>query len=505
MEQDHDGAHKDEFGVEQGGINSSDLYKVNNNETLDIAQKSGLSVPLGPTTISGIGQADDVALVSNDLHALQALLDLSLQYCEKYHVSLSSEKTKLQVYSGKSSETEAFLGKATSLLNISGHQIAFVDEAEHVGIVRSVAGNLPHLLSRFVAHRRAMFGILPVGLAMAHRGNPAANLQAHSTYCSPVLLSGMSSLVLSKVEMTIIDQYFKVTLQRLQKLRDKTPLCVVLFLGGYLPGKALLHLRILSLFGMICRLPGSIVNKMATYQLTSAKPSSGSWFFQVRELCLQYSIPSPLTLLEYPLTKTRYRSLVKSKVVDFWETNLREEAVKMKENSLKYFCAEFMSLSKPHPIWTTCGSNPFEINKAVVQAKMLSGRYVTDRLSRHWTQNKSGTCSIPGCSGQDLGSLEHLLLYCPALSDTRDKMLRLCQAVASEHEHLHFIISSVLSSQSEATVMQFLLDCSPFPAVVYLKQDSLSPLLERLFYVTRTWCYSMHRSRMTKLGLNQFR
>ena len=80
MEQDHDGAHKDEFGVEQGGINSSDLYKVNNNETLDIAQKSGLSVPLGPTTISGIGQADDVALLSNDLYSLQALLDLSLQY-----------------------------------------------------------------------------------------------------------------------------------------------------------------------------------------------------------------------------------------------------------------------------------------------------------------------------------------------------------------------------------------------------------------------------------------
>ena len=55
---------------------------------------------------------------------------------------------------------EAFLGKATSLLNISGHQIDFVDEAEHVGIVRSVAGNLPHLLSRFVARRRVMFGIL---------------------------------------------------------------------------------------------------------------------------------------------------------------------------------------------------------------------------------------------------------------------------------------------------------------------------------------------------------
>ena len=123
---------------------------------------------------------------------------------------------------------------------------------------------------------------------------------------------------------------------------------------------------------MIFRLPGSVVNRIAAYQLTSAKPSSGSWLFQVRELCLQYCIPSPLTLLEYPPTKMRFKHLVKSKVVDFWEANLRAEATKLRENSLKYFCAEFMSLSKPHPIWTTCGSNLFEIHKAVVQAKMLS-------------------------------------------------------------------------------------------------------------------------------------
>ena len=70
-----------------------------------------------------------------------------------------------------------------------------------------------------------------------------------------------------------------------------------------------------------------------------------------------------------------------------------------------------MSLSWPHKIWTTCGLNPFEINKAVVQARMLSGRYITDNLSRHWNQNKLGLCIIPGCTGDDVGSLEHYLLY----------------------------------------------------------------------------------------------
>ena len=40
---------------------------------------------------------------------------------------------------------------------------------------------------------------------------------------------------------------------------------------------------------------------------------------------------------------------------------------------MNLFRAEFMSLSHPHPIWTSAGSSPFEVKKANVQARMLSG------------------------------------------------------------------------------------------------------------------------------------
>jgi hypothetical protein len=455
--------------------------------------------------VSGIGQADDVALLSNDLHALQGLLDLSLYNCKKYHVSLSSEKTKLQVFCAKSSEDAAFIGRATSILNISGHPVQFETEAEHVGIVRSTTGNLPHLLSRFAAHRSSLFKVLPVGAGKGHRGNPAACINAHQTYCYPVLFSGIPSLVLTNSEINILDQFFKVSLQRLQKLRDKTPDCVVMFLAGQLPGKAVLHLRLLSTFGMICRLPESFLHKIAEYQLTSAKQSSGSWFLQIRDICLMYNLPSPITFLQNTPTKYVYKKLVKSKVVDYWELNLQAEAENLKENSLKYFQADFMSLTTPHLIWSTCGSNPYEVHKAVIQAKMLSGRYVTDKLSRYWTQNKAGICSIPTCTGQDIGSLEHLLLFCPAFSDARERMVELWQAVASEHQEPHSIIYSVLSGQTVETFVQFLLDCSCFPAVIRLKQNSGLQLVSRLFYLTCSWCHSMHRSRMNKLGLLQYR
>ena len=299
------GPIRDECGVEQGGINSADYYKVYNNEQLELAQNSNFGVPLGPVTISGIGQADDVALISNDIYALQGLLDLSLYYCQKYHVGLSTEKTKLQVFSCKSTDIEAFYARTISPINIDNLRIPFVEQAEHVGTIRSVHGNLPHLQSRFTAHRKALFAILPVGLARAHRGNPAASLRAHQTYVIPALLSGVTTLVLKKSETDLLDQYVKKTLLNLQKLMPRTPSCVIMFLAGHLPGAAHLHLKQLTIFGMICRLEESSLHKIADHLLTSAKSSSGSWFLQIRQLCLQYHLPTPLALLHHPPTKAQ--------------------------------------------------------------------------------------------------------------------------------------------------------------------------------------------------------
>ena len=86
----------DEQGVEQGGVSSSDFYKVYNNELLDTANQSELGVELGKSLIvSAIGQADDTALVSNDISKLYHILQLVLTYCQKYNVKLSTSKTKL--------------------------------------------------------------------------------------------------------------------------------------------------------------------------------------------------------------------------------------------------------------------------------------------------------------------------------------------------------------------------------------------------------------------------
>ena len=83
----------DDLGLEQGGINSGDLYKLQNNSQLTTAQQSQLGINCGPVTVSSIGQADDTLLNADCIFKLNGLVHLTEEYCLSSHVTLVPEKT----------------------------------------------------------------------------------------------------------------------------------------------------------------------------------------------------------------------------------------------------------------------------------------------------------------------------------------------------------------------------------------------------------------------------
>ena len=142
----------------------------------------------------------------------------------------------------------------------------------------SLKVDIPHISSRFTAHRKSLASVLPFGLARSHRCNPAASLRINNLYATPVLLSGLGSLILNSSEINMINAYMKKITQNLQKLMPNTPACVVAFLGGTLPGTAVLHLKQLGIFGMVTRMKGSLLWKHGLHILSTARPQANSWF-----------------------------------------------------------------------------------------------------------------------------------------------------------------------------------------------------------------------------------
>ena len=157
----------------------------------------------------------------------------------------------------------------------------------------------------------------------------------------------------------------------------------------------------------------------------------------------------------------------------------------------------FMSLSSPHPLWTSAGSSPSKVVMATVQAKLLSGRFRTQALCSHW-QNNDKKCKLSlECNSDE--DIPHILKFCISLNQTREKLLNFTRSYCNDHKSIANIALK-LCNIDNPDFCQFLLDCSTIPEVIQLFQQHGPIIHTHLFNITRIWCYSLHRDRLKILG-----
>ena len=382
-----------------------------------------------------------------------------------------------------------------SSVHIGKTKIEFADTAEHVGVLRSTSGNLPHIQQRIVNHKKSLAQILSMGMSRRHRANPVAALRAENIFSTPVLFSGIASLYLSKPEIAILAKHLKETTENILKLHSRTPEPVVFFLAGRLPGEAVLHLRQLTLFGMICRLPENILHKIAEKVLISANQKSRNWFADIREICFRYNLPHPLLLLKNPPSKQSFKAMCKTNVTDYWQTELRAQSAALK--SLKFFKPQFMSLNRPHPMlrWAT---DSYKVNKCITVSRLLSGRFRCGSLVRHMYPHMStGLCELCGIEVEDI---PHIVLpKCAALKNRADSLLTFANNTFSVSTRASAIFNEIQESKDDILKTQFFLDPTVIPMVITAFQEDYN-ILNLIFSVTTTWCYSLIRQRNKLLG-----
>lgn len=337
------------------------------------------------------------------------------------------------------------------------------------------------------------------GLARNHRANPMMSVRVEKLYATPVLLSGLGSLILSSKEINMIEHHYRETLRQLLRLHKGSPRTVIYFLAGSLPGIALVHLRQLNLFGMISRLTSTnLLHVHARNLLATSHNLHRSWFKQILNLSILYDLPHPSNLVADPLKKEHFKCLVKKKIISYWEGILRHEAAQLK--SLNFFHPNYMSLLKPHPLWISAGSNPMKVAMATVQAVMLSGRYRCGSLIRHWTPASSGSCQLSSACAETIEDITHIIQLCPALSMLRTRLLDFSINYAS---FLPFHIRDIIIRKCNPAYdgfCAFVLDCSPDPEVISACQIYGPAVFHHLFAVTRVWAYVLLRERLRLLG-----
>ena len=217
---------------------------------------------------------------------------------------------------------------------------------------------------------------------------------------------------------------------------------------------------------MIARLPSNILNRIAHQMLLELPQSDNNWFAKIRNICFQYDIPHPLTLLQEPMSKQTFKSLVKNKIIDFWQAQLRAHAATL--TSLKYFKPHYMSLCRPHPMWSV-GVDSYSVNKLVTVARMLSGRYRCGSLTCHFSPASSGLCA--SC-GLELENIEHIIIpRCPKLMERKALLLEYARSRLAHSSICTELFEGAIASASEEHSVQFFLDPTAVPSVIVANND----------------------------------
>jgi hypothetical protein len=402
-------------GVRQGGVMSTALYKLFINQLLLGLEKSGLGLHIGTIYIGSPTCADDQLLLANTSTDMQAMITACHSYAEDHQYTLHPEKSTVTAFFPKHRDKDE--------LNwmMGDNQMPRVSSFTHLGLDWCEEKTSPNIEGRIQLARKTVYALMGTGLHGNNGLSPATSLHIIKIYVIPRLLYGLDAAVLTKRQREELNNYYRNLLRIIQGLPKATASEAIYLLMGEVPIEAELDIRILSLFGAVCRADtNSTLKKLATRQM--ALDNRHSWFAQIRQLCQKYKISTYLSI-EAPWRKKTWNDHVGNAVKGYWIQRLLEGATD--KPSLRLVNPANVNVLAVHAIWTSCAKMPRLVPAAVLRAKMITNTYwVQERRAKFNTNNPDPTCMLCKEEVEDIG---HMLLRCKVTAGCRAAKLEKLQ------------------------------------------------------------------------------
>ncbi len=394
-------------GVRQGGILSTDLYKMYLDQLLQRLQSTDLGMKIGSTHIAATACADDLILMSPSKHAIQILLDEAVTYAKRHRYKLHPTKSVITAYKDQPPED----------IEMYDSPIPTTEKLEHLGIKRQVNNNKPMkswIEERIALMRRTVHLLMDVGLHGENGLNPVAAVKIIETYVMPRALYGMGAVIISKEDEEKLNQAHRSLLREIQSLPRNTAKEAIYLLSGCLPVSADLDHKRLSLCGMVARMEGNPLNDIAQRQIALGFPNPHSFFTQVAAIGEKYGI-DVVDNFANPVEKEAWKKELKTKIKSFHQQELLLSAAS--KSSLRKLDLLNINQDFPeqHPIWLDCGNDRASIHKSAYRAKMLAGGYLL-QFTLAKSSKASPLCQLCGTEDEDM---THFVWRCPALSEAR--------------------------------------------------------------------------------------
>lgn len=126
-----------------------------------------------------------------------------------------------------------------------------------------------------------------------------------------------------------------------------------------------------------------------------------------------------MELLDKNYTKDLWKQTVDESINSVWKQKVLTEA--SEKSSLRLLNVNNFNVGKVHHVWQDTGYNLMAIKKAGLKAKLMSNTYVLQANRAKFNQYRvNPLCCLCESGSEDL---EHFILLCSRLSDTRRPFL----------------------------------------------------------------------------------
>ena len=192
----------------------------------------------------------------------------------------------------------------------------------------------------------------------------------------PITRCGLSTMTIRSTQMSTIETFHRKCLKSFLSLSQRGSTAGIHFLLGELPLEGRIDRDVFSLFYNIWCNKNTKIHQIVQYLLDNSPSNSRTWSMHLKFLSEKYDLPSPSSLMKQePMTKTAFKTMVRSKIIKFHEDKLKEKA--STDENLIYFNVSSLHLDgKPHPAIDSIKTSPE--SKAVRPAiKMPLNDYYT--------------------------------------------------------------------------------------------------------------------------------
>ncbi|CAC5390136.1 unnamed protein product [Mytilus coruscus] len=254
--------------------------------------------------------------------------------------------------------------------------------------------------------------------------------------------------------MSELKQFHLKTLRCFQSQTIRTATAAVYMLLGALPVEAEIHKKQLSLLYSILASENTKLKNLLERQMTVNARNSDSFFSRTQEILMYYNLPTISEFKDQLSSKIQWKKDINRSIADKWSTILQKE---MEEKStLKRCNIQMLKIHEVHPVWRTLPPLTFEVKKANIKARFLTGTYLLQEHIQRFTGNtEEQKCQLCQIEKEDM---LHFMLRCPALNEQRQKVLpelkqRIVNTIGQKKWHEHF-------NGNKELLMQTIIDCT---------------------------------------------